>query len=807
MLAAFRALAIVGLLAASFATLAADKPSTVRSRRILYNLDGDSCITLKAGRKGPGPITTNDLVQLVQELTFPGSQVSTFLLCVNAQVTYYPTRVGTQRGDLSTPEEQSRWSPHEQQRRKNIQEFFNAGVDPYAFLFAEARRRGLETLITFRMNDAHGNDFLRTAFWRDHPEYRLPNGGLDFSHAAVRDYVFRLIEEAVLRYDTDGLELDFQRFPVFFPANASESAVRRLQKIHQLVERVRELLDQVGTRRGKRLVLAARPPTNQDRGTPTYYQSIAKGCDPGEWARRGWIDFLSVSEWLFTANSLDLDTWRDQIAGIPLYAGIQPETQPSPDDQRCEFCLGADGYRRTARRRWAEGADGIYLFNFFTTREWPQPLEPPFEVLAHIGSPDTLANLPVPNWETNAPIARVSIRTHQKHPAPRTAAMTAVQYVGPAFERREWRAVESKDDVADQQTARWTLNNGRTWSDWVPQQPSSLVDYAGVQVWEGGWADFYDPASKLLVQAWLRQIQQDRLYHCFSYIRTSADLGRTWAKPTPLRYEAGPEFDPSSPTNAAFLHRNEGYPGNNFARLPDGSLVLALAHANAPGDPKNNERPWRMGSVLFRGTWNFEDMNYSWAPGARLEISPDQSARGLMEPEIAVLKDGRLLVVWRGSNTGWDGTQAKEPGRKWFSISEDGGRTLAPVQEWRYSDGNRFYSPSSIHRMIRHSQTGRLYWIGNITMQPPAGNHPRHPLVIAEVDESKAALKRDTVTLLAERKAYQGPQVQFSNFSLLEDRETHDLELYLTTYGQEPDPADWATADSVQLRVDLLAAP
>jgi hypothetical protein len=29
----------------------------------------------------------------------------------------------------------------------------------------------------------------------------------------------------------------------------------------------------------------------------------------------------------------------------------------------------------------------------------------------------------------------------------------------------------------------------------------------------------------------------------------------------------------------------------------------------------------------------------------------------------------------------------------------------------------------------------------------------------------------------------------------VEDRETHELVLYLTTYGQEPDPKDWATAD------------
>jgi hypothetical protein len=173
-----------------------------------------------------------------------------------------------------------------------------------------------------------------------------------------------------------------------------------------------------------------------------------------------------------------------------------------------------------------------------------------------------------------------------------------------------------------------------------------------------------------------------------------------------------------------------------------------------------------------------------------------------MEPEVAELQDGRLLVVWRGSTHGWDGTVAKLPGRKFFSISTDGGRTLSAPAEWKYDDGSSFYSPSSIHRLLRHSVTGRLYWLGNISATPPRGNSPRYPLIIAEVDEAKAALKRNTVTAIDDRRPGQG-DIQFSNFSLLENRETHELELHLTTYGQEPNPADWATADNYKYTLTL----
>ncbi|MFO0889045.1 MAG: exo-alpha-sialidase [Isosphaeraceae bacterium] len=420
--------------------------------------------------------------------------------------------------------------------------------------------------------------------------------------------------------------------------------------------------------------------------------------------------------------------------------------------------------------------------------------------------PGGAANTELPPWKVNTPIVRVEKSLHTKHPKPRTAALVSMQYVGPGLERREVRGFETTSDVADEITARWSDDNGRTWSAPVAVQPSNIVKHSGVPVWEGEGSGVFDPASGRLVQLWLRQIERNGLYHCATYVRHSSDQGRTWSEPQPLRYEEGEPFNPAKPLDPSFLNRNQGYPGNNILNRSDGSLVVCLAHANAPGDPRNDRRPWRMGSILFLGRWDAAKKTYDWQPGARVEIAPDRSARGLMEPEVAELKDGRLLVVWRGSDQGWDGTVAREPGRKWFSLSADGGRSLTPVQEWKYDDGSRFYSPSSIHRMIWHSTTGKLYWLGNICPTPPNGNSPRYPLVIAEVDEQRAAPRRSTVTAIDDREEGQG-DIQFSNFSLLEDRETHRLELLLTTYGQEPDPANWATADCYRYRLSLAERP
>ena len=405
-------------------------------------------------------------------------------------------------------------------------------------------------------------------------------------------------------------------------------------------------------------------------------------------------------------------------------------------------------------------------------------------------------------WKVNAPIVSIEKSVYKACPKPGAAAMVSVCYVGSELERQEIHGLEKVSDLQSERDWRFSKDNGKTWTDLQPLYPRAThVEYMGVSVRECPGTLLFDPLSGVLVGMWLRQQAVRGLYHNATYWRLSRDHGRTWSKPQQLRYEDGDEFDPDNPRSASFLKHNQGYPGNSILRLGDGTLVHVLAHANAPGDPDNDKRPWRMGSILLLGKWNAQAQDYEWTPGARVEISPELSARGLMEPEVAELKDGRLLVVWRTSTHGWDGSVAKTPGRKFFGISTDGGRTLSPPAEWKYADGTSFYSPSSYHRMIRHSVTGRLYWLGNVSATPPRGNSPRYPLVIAEVDETTAALKRETVSVIDDRRSGQPAAIEFSNFALLENRETHALELYLTAYGE--DSKNWLTADCYKYVVTL----
>ena len=275
-------------------------------------------------------------------------------------------------------------------------------------------------------------------------------------------------------------------------------------------------------------------------------------------------------------------------------------------------------------------------------------------------------------------------------------------------------------------------------------------------------------------------------------------------------YEPGDRFDPADPFKRGYLENNQAYCGNNTIRHSNGTLIHVGAAVNIPkGVPIPNPKRLSVmgippdsrsiGSACFIGKWDATREDYTWTAGKPVWLSRSVSSRGLMEPEVVELKDGRVLVVWRTSNAKLD--PKKVPGWKYYSVSTDGGLTLSQPKPWTYDDGAKFYSPSAFHRMIRHSVTGTLYWVGNISPGPTSGNSPRYPLIIAEVEEKTSTLKRSTVTLIDDRQPGDSPRLQLSNFSLLENRETHVLEVHLTRLGE--DPKDFWGADAYKYTLRL----
>jgi len=398
-------------------------------------------------------------------------------------------------------------------------------------------------------------------------------------------------------------------------------------------------------------------------------------------------------------------------------------------------------------------------------------------------------------WTVNEPVVSIRKELYEKHPSPECAPCVCECYVGPGLERWQIHAFESVSDVWDEVNERFSEDNGRTWSEYRPV-PNANRTLKGILVQEGGGARFYDVSAGVLLEAWVRVIRQGAAYNSHSYFHISRDQGRSWTALKQLRYEDGEDFDAGDPLKQGYITKNQGTP-TGIIRHSNRAILVCVGHANAPDDPDNEARPEKYGAMCFIGRWNSNTNDYDWIAGNRISGSPRITSRGMAEPAIAELKDGGVLMLLRGSDT------PETPGRRWYAVSSDGGMTFGDIRELMYDDGSSFYTPSTMCGLIRHSATGKLFYVGNISPVPPKGNWPRYPLIIAEVEEKIPALQRDTVTVIDDRQPGQSDQIQFSNFSLLENRETHELELLITLYGERPGE-HWATADCYKYWLSVL---
>ena len=402
-----------------------------------------------------------------------------------------------------------------------------------------------------------------------------------------------------------------------------------------------------------------------------------------------------------------------------------------------------------------------------------------------------------------AAIAKVHREVYVPSPKEGVSAVVSTKYTGRGFWREETLSYQSSSDWSDTHQMRTSEDGGQTWSAWRMFRKEWPMQ-EGFTKEEVPFAGCRDPESGKLVQFVFQRIligegtealakswtQETPTFFDHNFWQISGDEGRTWGEPHQLRYEDGPFFDPGNWGNEAYLRTNRMYGGYSAVATREGTIVYPAAGVPLEITDRGEKETVRA-VRCFIGKWREAANTYQWELSDPIYVPHRISGRGMQEPCMAQLSDGRLFLVMRGSNIvlksdPWKG-EVESPGRKWMSLSEDGGRTWTPVTDLRYDTGEPFYSPATFASMLRHSRTGKLYWFGNITPDPPDGNRPRYPLYVAEVEESIPALKKETLTVIDDRDPKTDPElVQFSNFNLFEHPETGQIELYMTRYGETP---------------------
>jgi len=343
------------------------------------------------------------------------------------------------------------------------------------------------------------------------------------------------------------------------------------------------------------------------------------------------------------------------------------------------------------------------------------------------------------------------------------------------------RMIQTRSDITDSCDIGFSTDNGRTWSDWktveiVTKTPEGMHR----RIPAPGFIDLAtDRLVTMILEGTLpKDDPLEGMKHYYLSYEVSDDGGKTSAVSGRVMQKG---HTPEHPFECVWVGKNCIMKGSRpyFRSRAFGHMVfpMQITPLGPDGEYYNpgGGYTWTEAVVLI-GKWT-DGMKIDWEISERVAIGPDKSTRGLIEPTVAEMADGRMLMVMRASND----AKPELPACKWCAVSVDGGRNWSKPEEWTYDDGTQFFSPSSISQFVMHSN-GHCYWLGNITPTKPRGNSPRYPLVIGRVDPVSLKLIRKSMTVVDDLQPGEDPSLQLSNFYARENRETGEIELHLSRF-------------------------
>src|SRR6185312_10802860 len=158
-------------------------------------------------------------------------------------------------------------------------------------------------------------------------------------------------------------------------------------------------------------------------------------------------------------------------------------------------------------------------------------------------------------------------------PQPRVSPVVRVDYLGGGLRLREFRCQQGKSDLTEKGVARYSEDNGETWSRFiVPDLGSGPEAQNGIFKEESPWSFQFDPGPHQTIEMIFQRVflgepaavlkqywKGDKKFFDHMSYRVSADDGRTWGERRQLAFEAGTAFDPRNWADPGYLRSNEMY--------------------------------------------------------------------------------------------------------------------------------------------------------------------------------------------------------------------------------------------------------
>jgi len=299
------------------------------------------------------------LKQLVDQ--YDGTRISHLFWNVCYQRTAYRSDVWPSYWDVDNPAANTSDWP------RKYWLLHTRGIDDvFEILIPRSRERNISPWVSLRMNDTHyiEDSAKISLLWHEHPELRThARGGFNYMRPEVKQHYLTLIDELLGRYDIDGVELDWMRFPHHFEPEDFEHGCDILT---QFMSEVRRRTDATAKRLGHPVGIAARVPA-----TPGFARGL--GMDGVTWAQQGLVDILiPCSTWKPSYADIPVEQWRAEIGtnekGYCIAAGTDLWIRCTPTGRFMGSSM--ETIRGFTASMLDRGADQIYLFNHFAPADW-----------------------------------------------------------------------------------------------------------------------------------------------------------------------------------------------------------------------------------------------------------------------------------------------------------------------------------------------------------------------------------------------------------------------------------------------------
>jgi len=350
-------------------TAADDSPARHWPPRVIFNSDGASTTLYRF----PVPITDEQCSQTVAQLN--GTPVDVFSMSIGTGGSvFWDSRHGHIYG-----EGVKNWTiqPGAEKLlaalRKNMSNESSLrarGIDLTRLRLEKAHGQDMLFLASIRMNDSHEDDEGRFWFGRDdfkigRPELLLGSPspkwnaatrdcnfswGYNYARSEVRERRRKLVEEICTRYDVDGVELDFMRSPVYFKKG---EIFKNIPNMTEMIAGIRQTMDRLADAKGKKLHLVVRVP-------PRIGTALELGLDTETWIKDRLVDVVVPMSAGYLDSEAEIEGFVKAAdgTGTLIYGGIEPATRSRGPGSPFDLC------RAVAFSAYAEGAQGIYLFNY-----------------------------------------------------------------------------------------------------------------------------------------------------------------------------------------------------------------------------------------------------------------------------------------------------------------------------------------------------------------------------------------------------------------------------------------------------------